>query len=202
MALKLFYFPIRGRGEQVRLLLHALGVPFEDVRVGRDEFMAMKQEGPRTLTFGSLPMLQDGDFRLVQGPAIMSYLGRGHGAAPADAKAAARAEAITLGAEDLRIQYFKLFGDGAEAKQAEFASGPWVMRWLPNFEGLLELAGNREHFAGRELTFGDVAVWDVLDAVITYTKPASLAGFSRLQAFYDSFAARPAVAKYLAVRPA
>jgi glutathione S-transferase len=139
---------------------------------------------------------------LVQGPAIMSYLGHKYGAAPAGAQQTARAEAITLGAEDLRIQYFKLFGDGAEAKQADFASGAWTERWLPSFEGLLELAGSREHFVGQRLTFADVAVWDVLDAVITYTKPARLDGFQRLQAFYDAFAARPAVAKYLAARPA
>jgi glutathione S-transferase len=202
MALKLFYFPIRGRGEQIRLLLHALEVPFEDVSVGRDEFMAMKREGPRMLWFGSLPLLEDGEFRLVQGPAIMSYLGHRYGAAPSEAQQTARAEAITLGAEDLRIQYFKLFGDGAEAKQAEFASGVWTGRWLPNFEGMLELASSREHLVGQRLTFADVAVWDVLNAVVTYTKPASLEGFGRVQAFYDSFAARPAVATYLAARPA
>ena len=33
MNYKLYYFPIRGRGEQVRLVLHTLEVPFEDVLV-------------------------------------------------------------------------------------------------------------------------------------------------------------------------
>jgi glutathione S-transferase len=202
MALALHYFPIRGRGEQVRLLLHALQVPFEDVHVTRDRFMAMKKAGPGTLYFGSLPMLADGDFRLVQGPAIMSYVGRTHGAAPTDARLAARAEAITLGAEDLRVQYFKLFGDDAETKQTEFATGGWKHRWLPSFEGLLEIEGNHGHFVGKQLSFADVAVWDVLDAVITYTKPATLDGFARVKGFYERFASRPEVAKYLAVRPA
>ncbi|MGA1354884.1 MAG: glutathione S-transferase N-terminal domain-containing protein, partial [Candidatus Limnocylindrus sp.] len=60
MGYKLYYFPIRGRGEQVRLLLHALEIPFEDVLVKREQYLEMKAEGPGTLYFGSLPMLEDG----------------------------------------------------------------------------------------------------------------------------------------------
>jgi glutathione S-transferase len=202
MSLKLFYFPIRGRGEQVRILLHALEVPFEDVAVGRDALMAMKKEGPRTLAFGALPMIDDAGFKLVQGPAIMAYLGRKHGAAPTDPHQAARADAICLGAEDLRMQYFKLFGDGAESKQSEFTDGNWQQRWLPNLEGLLEANGSNEHFVGDSMSFADVAVWDVLNAFVTYIEPATLAGFTRVQAFYDAFAAKPQVAKHIASRPA
>jgi hypothetical protein len=36
MSHKLYYFPIRGSDEQVRLFLHALEIPFEDVLVKRD----------------------------------------------------------------------------------------------------------------------------------------------------------------------
>jgi glutathione S-transferase len=199
--MKLYYFPFRGRGEQIRLLFHALEVSFDDVHVLREEFGALKKERPSELAFGSLPMLEDGDFRLVQGPAIMSYVGRKHGPALGDPQLSAKAEAITLGAEDLRVQYFKLFGDDAEAKQAEFVAGNWTGRWLPSFEGLLELGGRSDHFVGDELSFADVAVWDVLNAMVTYIEPASLDGFVRLQEFHDGFAARPAVASYLAARP-
>ena len=108
---------------------------------------------------------------------------------------------LTLGAEDLRMQYFKLFGDGAEGKQAEFLKGGWSERWLPNLEGLLELGGNREHFVSNELSYADVAVWDVLNAFLTYIPGANLDGFEGLRTFYDAFAARPPVAKYLAARP-
>lgn len=202
MALTLYYFPIRGRGEQVRLLLHALEVPFDDVHVKRDEFMEMKKQGPATLAFGSLPMLDDDGFKLVQGPAIMSYLGRKYGAAPTDPKLCAKADAIALGAEDLRMQYFKLFGDEAETKRAEFLKTGWTSRWLPNLEGLFALGGSREHFVGKAFTFADVAVWDVLNAFVTYVPSATLKGFDGLEAFYDAFATRPAVAKYLAARSA
>jgi glutathione S-transferase len=202
MALKLYYFPIRGRGEQIRLLLHTVEVPFDDVSVKRDELMALKKQGPRMLAFGSLPVIEEDGFRLAQGPAIMAYLGRKHDAAPSDARLQAQAEAITLGAEDFRMQYFKLFGDDAKAKQSEFLGGPWRDRWLPNLEGLLALGGSKEHFVGDAMSFADVAIWDVLNAFVSYIEGASLDGFSGLQTFCERFAARPPVAAYIAARPA
>ena len=66
--------------EQIRLLLHELGQNFEDIHIKPDgEFQALKKQGANTLYFKSVPMLQDGDFKLVQGPVIMNYLGRKHG---------------------------------------------------------------------------------------------------------------------------
>ena len=196
MSYKLYYFPIRGRGEQVRLFLHALEIPFEDVLVKRDRFLELENQGPAMLTFGSLPMLEDGEFRLCQGPVILSYLARRHGAAPNDPQLSANADAIAWGAEDLRMRYFKLFGDESEKAKGEFVAGDWKTRWLPCLTGLLELNGKTSHFVGDQLTHADIAVWDVLDAIIINIQSARLEGFSRLQAFYDTVRSRPAVAAY------
>ena len=203
MSYTLYYFPIRGRGEQVRLFLHALEIPFDDVLVNRDQFLELKKQGPSMLTFGSLPMLQEdaegaeGAFRLCQGPVILSYLARTHDVAPSDPQLSARADAIAWGAEDLRMRYFKLFGDGTEKARAEFVAGDWQTRWLPSLNGLLALNGNTGHFVGDQLTHADIAVWDVLDAIVGSIESARLDDFSRLQAFYDSVRSRPAVAAYI-----
>ena len=197
MSYKVWYFKFRGRGEQVRLLLSALGAEYEDCFVDRAGFMGMKKEGPARLAFGSLPMLEDGDLRLVQGPAIMGYVARKEGGIPEDLAQAARADAICLGAEDLRMIYFKVQGEGKEEAQKEFLEGPWKQRWLPNLEGLLELNGSDQHFVGDRLTHADAAVWDVLNAMVTYVPGASLEGFSRVEGFYKAFSERDAVAAYL-----
>ena len=202
MSYKLYYFSIRGRGEQVRLFLHALELPFEDVLVKSDQFLELKKQGPSTLYFGSLPMLEDGDFRLCQGPVILSYLARQHGAAPNDSQLGAKADAIAWGAEDLRTRYFKLLGDDGEKAQSEFVAGDWKTRWLPSLNGLLELNGNSGHFVGDQLTHADLAVWDVLDAILENIQSASLDSYSGLQAFYDSVRSRPAVAAYVESRTA
>ena len=199
MGYRLFYWPRRGRGEQVRLLLNELGQDYEDVHlpIGGDEFMAMKREGPGTLYFGSVPMLQDGDFKLAQGPVIMNYLGRKHGVMPDNLRAAAKTEAMVLGAEDMRMAYFRLLGDRAAEKQAEFVRGAWRDRWLPAWSDLLDLNGDTDYLVGTSLTQADLAVWDALDAVLTWIDRAEIGTFGRVERFYESIKARPAIAEYL-----
>jgi glutathione S-transferase len=200
MAYRLHYFPIRGRGEQVRLLFHALEIPFDDVRVDKAAFGELRAAGPGRLAFGSLPMLEDDGFFLVQGPAILAYLGTKHGARPVDLRQAARCDALTLGAEDLRIRYFRAFTDD-DAKKAGFVGGDWAERWLPQLDSLLVLNESDRHFIGTTLSVADVALWDVLDAMTTFIPGATLAGHHRLETFAATFAARPPVAAYLAARP-
>ena len=199
MAYRLFYWALRGRGEQIRLLLNELEQDYEDIYISKDnEFVKMRREGPGTLSFGSVPMLQDGDFKLVQGPAIMNYLGRKHGIMPSDPKAAARTEAMVLGAEDMRMAYFRLLGERAKEKQPKFVNGDWKDRWLSAWSGLLELNGDTGYLVGNSLTQADIAVWDALDAIVTWIEGAKFGDFGQVEKFYDSIRARPAIFEYLA----
>jgi len=197
MAYKVFYFPGRGRVEHIRVLLHEVDQPFENVVVKRDELMEMKKQGPATLPFGALPIIHDDDVVLAQSNVILGYLGRKHGLAPSDPISLARADALCFGAEDMRSKYFGVFGDDSETKMAEFVETLWRGRWLPNFAGLLELNGNTGYFVGDSFTYADIAVWDALDGVLRYVTHASLDGFPTLQSFYDSVGARPRIKAYV-----
>ena len=191
---------MQGRGEQVRLLLHELGQDFEDIHIKPDEeFLTLKKQGAGTLYFKSVPMLQDGDFRLVQGPVIMNYLGRKHGLMSNDLQAAAKTEAIVLGAEDMRMAYFRAFGDSDEAleKQALFVKDQWKPRWLPSWNELLELNGDNGFFVGSELTQADIAVWDALDAITHRIEGANFGDYDRLVKFHESIGRRSGIANYL-----
>lgn len=199
---RLTYWNKRGRGEQVRLFFAELGefgVQYDDRRITRAELAELQAEGPRELYFGTIPMLEDGEFRLCQAPVILCYLARKHGVEPDDLRLSARADALVLGAEDLRIQYFELFGPDAQTKQHDFVSGAWTARWLPSFDGLLAQNGARSGFyVGSSLTHADIAVWDVLDSILTWVHGASLDHHPRLAEFYAAIGARPAIARYLA----
>jgi glutathione S-transferase len=198
MAYTLYYFPIRGRGEQIRLLFHALEVPFEDRRINREEFGRMRAEGVAKVPFLQLPFLDDDGFQLPQGPAILRYVAQKHGIVPSDPQQAALADAITIAAEDLRTKYFATFGGEDEAaKKQKFLASEFEGRYLPALERLLQ----GEHFVGGKLTHADVAVWDVVDAVCTFLG-GSLEGFPKIAAHREAFAKRPSVAKWLEVRPA
>ena len=125
MKYKLYYWPLQGRGEQIRLLLHELEQDFEDIHIKPEgEFLTLKKQGAKTLYFKSVPMLEDGDFRLVQGPVIMNYLGRKHGLMSDDLQVAAKTEAMVLGAEDMRMAYFRAFGQLLPRAERHRPRGP------------------------------------------------------------------------------
>src|SRR4051794_5468685 len=89
------------RGEECRLALHIAGVDFEDNRIARDAWPALKATTP----FGSMPILDlPGHPPLAQVNAILGLLGRRHGMHPSDDFEAARHEAVMSHIEDLRHQ--------------------------------------------------------------------------------------------------
>lgn len=98
MSYKLYYFDIPGKGESIRLLCRYAQLPFEDVRISREQFMAMKEAGELGNIFlmymhissylfiiqdyGQVPCLAVLDAngvevkKLFQSAAIMRYLGK------------------------------------------------------------------------------------------------------------------------------
>ena len=79
---KLTYFDISGsRGEECRLALHLAGIEFEDNRIKRADWAALKPTTP----FGSVPILElPGKPPLAQSNAILVLIGRRHDLHPAD----------------------------------------------------------------------------------------------------------------------
>jgi len=218
---KLTYFDGRGRGEQARLLLNEVGVKFEDVRLNRDGFVALQKQENSPLVFGSVPLLEEGKFSLVQGPAIMTYLAKKNGLYPTNAKDGAYADSIVLGAEDLRMKMFdlpytkaKTAKDGkSEAEVAEidkagevvktFVNTTWSQRWLPNIERILKHSGTG-FVVGKSLTHADLALFDVVDAITSNLGPF-FPGLDEkttpfLVKFLQDIRARPNIKKYVESR--
>jgi glutathione S-transferase len=115
---KLTYFdaPV-SRGEECRLALHIAGVDFEDHRIARADWPALKPTTP----FGSLPVLEmPGRPPLGQTNAILIFLGREHGLHPQENFEAARHEAVMGHVEDLRavVEPTIRITDEAEKKRA------------------------------------------------------------------------------------
>ena len=132
----------------------------------------------------------------------MNYLGRKHGLMSNDVQLAAKTEAIVLGAEDMRMAYFRAFGDSDEAlkKQAQFIQDQWKPRWLPSWNELLELNGDNGFFVGSDLTQADIAVWDALDAITHWIEGANFGDYHRLVRFHESIGRRAGIANYVSNR--
>lgn len=90
---KLYYFDIPGKAEAIRLALSYCEIPFEDIRLTREEFNEKKLSGE--LAFGQVPLLKVGDEAVVQSNNILRLIGKLSGKVyPSDPLQAAKVDAI------------------------------------------------------------------------------------------------------------
>jgi glutathione S-transferase len=146
---KLTYFdaPV-SRGEECRLALHAAGVDFEDHRVTRADWPALKPTTP----FGNLPVYEPpGGPLLAQANAILVLIGRQNDLHPKDDVEAARHEAMMGHVEDLRqrISPTMHIADEAEKKTVrEALAASFIPTWAANTEKQI---GDGPFFGGTKL---------------------------------------------------
>lgn len=185
---KLTYFdaPV-SRGEECRLALHLAGVAFDDNRISREAWIAMKPSSP----FGSLPILElPGKPPLAQSNAILGFIGRSHGLHPQDLFEAARHEAVMCHVEDLRAQVSPTIriSDAAEKQKAREAL---VASYLPSWgERAEKQIGDGPFFAGGKLHVVDLKLFMAVrwfaGGNVDHIPATVFAGFPKLTRVYES----------------
>jgi glutathione S-transferase len=186
------------RGEECRLALFLAGVEFEDNRISRKEWPALKPTTP----FGSLPTFEmPGKPMVSQSNAILGYIGRTHGLLPTDAWEAMRLESLLCAAEELRHTISNTFGIEDPAvlarRRQELVAGP-IKTWAAGTER--QVVGP---FAGGErISIADVKLFVVAGwlkkGVLDHVPPDVLAPFERLGHLFDSVRLHPKVVEWYA----
>lgn len=186
---KLIYFdaPV-SRGEECRLALHLAGIDFEDVRVARGDWQALKP----TMPFGSLPVLEiPGKPPLGQSNAILVLIGRRHGLHPEDDFEAARHEAVMSHAEDLRAHVSPALriSDEAEKKKARAAlAETYLPTWATYTERQISATG--PFFAGAKLHVVDLKLHRIVhwfaSGIVDHVPTDVFAAFPKLSRVYDA----------------
>ena len=184
---RLTYFdaPV-SRGEECRLALHVAGIDFEDVRIDRAAWDALKPQTP----YGGLPVLElPGQPPLAHSNAILVLIGRRHGLHPADDFEAARHEGMMQHVEDLRHKVSPTIRmDEGERKAAREAL---VAGYLPAWAGFAEkniLVG--PFFGGAKLHVVDLkihmAVRWFIGGKVDHIPATVFSGFPKLTKVYES----------------
>jgi glutathione S-transferase len=196
---RLTYFDIAAsRGEECRLALFLAGVDFEDHRIARSAWPALKPTTP----FGSLPILElPGKPAVSQANAILAHVGRRYGLLPADDWEAMRLESLMSAAEDLRNTVAATFGisdaDELRRKRAELVEGP-IKTWAANMEKQVigPFAG------GAQISVADVKLFVLMGwfkkGVLDHVPTDVLAPYPKLEALYDSVKKYPKVVEWYA----
>lgn len=151
---KLTYFDFDGgRGEPIRIALHAAGFNFEDNRLSFPEFGRMRQ-GTR---FNSVPVLEIDGAAVTQSNAISRYIGKMAGLYPTDDLQALYCDEALDALEDLThyiVQTFGLQGEELRVAREKLVDG-WLSVYLRGLGELLARGGG-EYFADNGLTVADL----------------------------------------------
>ncbi|KAM7539388.1 hypothetical protein Aperf_G00000052744 [Anoplocephala perfoliata] len=198
MAPILAYWNFRGVTEQIRLLLHYLGVKYEDkfYNVGpppehsRKEWLDEKFN--LGLDFPNLPYYIDGDFKLTQSMAIMEYIADTHDMLPTCKKRRAVIHMLQNDIIDFRSSAAKIYHSQSEDEKVQFLKG--LPDKLKQYEKYL---GEKQWLTGDKICTPDFSLYMVLDQ-LKKLEPTCLKGFSKLEAFVTRFENLPQLKEYLA----
>lgn len=154
---KLTYFDFDGgRGEPVRIALHAAGIKFEDSRLSFPEFGEMRKDTP----FNSLPVLDIDGSLVTQSNAMSRYVGKLAGLYPEDDLQALYCDEVMDAIEDMShyiVPTFGLQGDELKNARKKLVDG-WLTVYLRGLGGLLARGGGK-YFADKRLTVADLKVF-------------------------------------------
>jgi len=195
---KLTYFDAAmSRGEECRLALVIAGVDFEDHRIQRDEWPAMKETTP----YGSLPILElPGKPPLAQTNAILGLIGKKHGLLPADDFEAARHIGMMQHVEDLRLVVGRTIRM-EEAEKKATREG-LVADFLPAWGRAAERNIAGPYFGGAEPSVADVklhmAVRWFAGGKVDYIPATIFAAFPKLVGVHDAVRDHPRVQAWYA----
>ncbi|MBI2390440.1 MAG: glutathione S-transferase family protein [Deltaproteobacteria bacterium] len=198
---KLTYFDApTSRGEECRLALHLAGVEFDDNRIQRDAWPALKPTTP----FGSLPTLEwPGHPTLAQSNAILALIGRLHGLHPKDEFEAARHEAVMAHVEDLRAHVSPTLRvtDPDEKKRArEQLAATYLPAWAAYTDR--QISDDGPFFAGSAVHVIDVKLLVIVrwfrSGVLDHVPTNVFDGAPKLLRVHDAVDAHPRVRDWYA----
>ena len=154
---KLIYFDIPGgRGEPLRIAMHAAGIDYTDERWTFPEFGDKRSD----LRFRAVPVLEiDGEV-VTQSNAIGRYLGKQAGLYPEDPVQALYSDEVCDAVEDLThyiVQTFGLKGEDLQRAREQFVETR-LKTFVTGFDELLQRGGG-EYFANCTLTMADLKMF-------------------------------------------
>ncbi|OQV25138.1 putative S-crystallin 3 [Hypsibius exemplaris] len=167
-SFRLYYFNIKARGEVIRLIFHAVGAKFDDVRVEDSTGWAkLKTDMP----LRTLPTLEFDGMQLGQTMSIARYLALEFGLRGQGVYEQALVDSAAETADDLLSDFLEVVFIDRNSKKAE-AKRNFVEHILPQTLQQLDRYQKQHsseygYIVGNGLTFADLAVYNVLDQILT-----------------------------------
>ncbi|KAL3852789.1 hypothetical protein ACJMK2_016405 [Sinanodonta woodiana] len=195
---KLMYFDGRGRAEISRMLFHVAGVDFEDKRVKREDWPALKEKMPQK----AMPVLEiDGKTMHCQSMAIARYLAREFKLYGKSSMEAFYIDEILDTVGDLSQEGMKTFFEKDESKKAELMKKfleETVPRQLGFLDAQIKKYGKNGFAVGSQISVADIVIFTGTE--MPKIKEASLK-FPNLFENLKKTEENPKIKKWLKERP-
>jgi len=184
MPTTLYYFPVKGRAQQIRLALSEANITWQE---GGYNLPQLKADG--IATFGSIPAIIHDGVKVVHGTNCAFYIAQKYGFGGSTIEETTEINQFVLAAEDFRIKVYEVrFGKSTvEAFLAADGAGP---RWFTCLNNLLE---GKEYFCHDKFSIADICIYDALTGVTEGLK-LDFNDYTNLKNHYDRIEARPAIA--------
>jgi len=194
---KLIYFDGRGRAELARLLLTYGGEKFEDHRLARDAWPALKPNSP----WGGVPILEVDGKQLAQSNTIARYLARKYGLAGSGEWEQALVESVLDTCEDLFQGISRVFKADESKKEEEGKNlrEKTVPETLDRFEKFIAQNGSNGHVIGNKMTLADLALTATIDQLATmkHFVVTDLQKWPKIKEVYDNVRNDSKLANYI-----
>ena len=156
------------RAEVIRVSLYISNIPFEDVRISRDEFIKMIKTGflpnGKRVPFHQLPVIEVDGKIIGQTGAIARYCGKISNLYSNDNINAAKIDQIIDAATDITNIVSSTIREKDEQKKIEdrlLLKNKLLPRWFKYLENILSQETS-EWFVENKMTIADIAMWRLL----------------------------------------
>ena len=174
--IKLIYFDLPGRGEQIRCLLRHAKVPFEDYRIPMDKWPAEKANGK--FEYGQIPVIEINGKMYSQSPAIMHLLAVKYGYMPADLEQQYHVINVYNAGLDVINAFAKWSYQTKDPKEKEDLKKDYFEKLVPfmfgKFEERLKEQKNKLVMVGEKISYADFAFAGLAKAEFMTPTNASL----------------------------
>ena len=168
ISLIYFNFPF-WRAEVLRVSLYIGSIPFEDVRISREEFrdviLTGKLRKDIVIPFNQLPVLEIDGIIVGQTGAIARYCGKLSNLYPKDNFLAAKVDQIIDTATDITNLVSPTVREKDEIIKKEMRdrlTNKLLPRWFNYLENLLQKENNSRWFVNNKMSIADIAIWRLL----------------------------------------
>ncbi|CAG4942568.1 unnamed protein product [Parnassius apollo] len=193
------YFNVKGLGEGIRMLLAYGDQEFEDKRIPKDEWPAVKPKTP----FGQVPVLEIDGKQYAQSTAICRYLGRKYGLAGADIEEDFLIDQNNDFFTDIRLKAVAAHYEEDEKvkakKQEDLIKNQYPIL-LDKLNKIIE--ENNGHIAAGKLTWADFVFAGMYDTLKVFMQIPDLdEKYPNFKKLRDTVTSLPKVKEYCAAAP-